>query len=134
MKNDHVFVDTSAFYALMDRSDISYSQAYSLFALLLEKDTFLHTNNYIVIETLALIQSRLGFEAASLWYNDVLSVVQILWIDKSIHNNAFALWLRSGKRKLSFVDCISFVTMQHYRLKKIFTFDKHFAEHGFEII
>lgn len=134
MKNERVFVDTSAFYALMDRSDNNYEQAVALWASLLEKDLYLCTGNYIIVETLALLQSRLGFEAAKLWYGDLLNLAEVLGIDRSMHNLAYELWLSLGRRKLSFVDCLSFMAMRHYNVEKVFGFDRHFVEQGFEIV
>jgi len=134
MESERVFVDTSAFYALMDRSDKNYEQAAALWKYLVEKDLYLNTSNYVVVETLAILQSRLGFEAANLWYRDVLSLAEVLWIEGSIHNLAHELWLGLGRRKLSFVDCVSFVTMRHYKIEKVFVFDRHFEEQGFEIV
>ena len=134
MANESAFIDTSAFYALMDLSDKHHKEARELWKSLLEKDIYLYTNNYIIIETLALLQNRLGFEAADLWYRDVLGIVEVLWINNSQHNLAFELWLSLGRRKLSLVDCTSFVTMRHHKVEKVFGFDKHFKEQGFEIM
>jgi len=134
MKSEKVFIDTSAFYALMDRSDNNHKEAAGLWTYFLEKDFCIQTSNYIILETMALLQNRLGFEAADLWYRDVLSLAEILWVDKSIHNLAHELWLSFGRRKLSLVDCVSFVTMRHYKIEKVFGFDKHFGEQGFEIV
>ena len=134
MQSERVFVDTSAFYALMDRSDSNYNQAAGLWASLLEKDLYLCTGNYVIVETLALLQNRLGFEAANLWHGDVLGLAEILWVDRSMHNLAYELWLSLGRMKLSFVDCVSFVAMRHYKVRKVFGFDRHFVEQGFEIV
>ncbi len=134
MESERVFIDTSAFYALMDRSDRNCDQATGLWASLLQKDRYLCTGNYVIIETLALLQNRLGFEAANLWYRDVLSLAEILWIDGSMHNLAYELWLSMGRRRLSFVDCVSFVVMRHYKVEKVFGFDSHFVEQGFETL
>ena len=134
MESERVFVDTSAFYALMDRSDKNYEQAAGLWKYLVEKDLYLNTSNYVIVETLAILQNRLGFEAANLWHRDVLSLAEVLWIEGSIHNLAHELWLGLGRRKLSFVDCVSFVTMRHYKIETVFVFDRHFEEQGFEIV
>ena len=134
MKSERVFADTSAFYALMDRSDNNYEKAAGLWKYFLEKDLYLTTSNYVIVETLALLQGRLGFEAASLWYRDVLGLAEVLWIGGSMHDLAYELWLGLGRRKLSFVDCVSFITMRHYKVEKVFVFDTHFEEQGFEIV
>ncbi len=134
MESERVFLDTSAFYALMDRSDSNHSQAAGLWASLLEKNLYLCTANYVIVETMALLQNRLGFEATNLWYRDVLSLTEVLWIDSSIHNLAYELWLSLGRRKLSLVDCVSFMAMRNYKVEKVFGFDRHFVEQGFEIL
>lgn len=134
MESESIFIDTSAFYALMDRSDSNHEKARNLWLSLLDEESHLKTTNYIIIETLALLQSRLGFEAAYLYSSNILGLVDILWINEPRHNLAFELWLSLGRKKLSFVDCISFITMRHYRLENVFGFDRHFEEQGFKIL
>ena len=134
MTNKKVFIDTSAFYALMDRSDSYHQPASKLWSHLLDKGYDLKTSNYVTVETLALLQNRLGFEAADLWSRDVLGIVETNWIDDVLHNLAFEIWFSLGRRKLSLVDCSSFVLMRHDKVEKVFGFDKHFTEHGFEVL
>ena len=134
MESESIYVDTSAFYALMDRSDSNYKKAAALWASLLEKELYLYTGNYVIVETLALLQNRLGFDAANLWYRDILSLAEVLWINGPMHNLAYELWLSLGRGKLSFVDCVSFVAMRHHKVEKVFGFDRHFVEQGFEIV
>jgi predicted nucleic acid-binding protein len=134
MTVEKIFIDTSAFYALMDRSDSWHSSARRLWTRLMEEGYELKTSNYIVVETLALLQNRLGFEAADLWARDVLGVVETIWIDEMLHHLATEIWLSLGRRQLSLVDCASFVVMRHDKVEKVFGFDKHFAEHGFDLM
>jgi predicted nucleic acid-binding protein len=134
MESENVFIDTSAFYALMDRSDSYHEKAKKLWISLLDKNATLKTTDYIIIEALALLQNRLGFEAASLFSNDILGLVDILWVDESRHNLAYELWLGLGRKKVSLVDCVSFITMRHDRLENVFGFDRHFEDQGFKIL
>ena len=134
MAIENVFVDTSAFYALMDRSDSYHEKAKQLWTFLLDEESYFKTTNYIIIETLALLQNRLGFEAAHLYSSDILELADILWIDEARHSMAFELWLSLGRKSLSLVDCVSFITMRHYKLENVFGFDRHFAEQGFKIL
>jgi predicted nucleic acid-binding protein len=134
MVAENIFIDTSAFYALMDRSDAHHEKAKRIWIFLLEKECHLHTTNYIMIESLTLLQSRLGFEAAHLFARDILGLVEFFWIDKPRHSLAFELWLSLGRRKMSLVDCVSFITMRHCKIEKTFAFDKHFEEQGFTIL
>ena len=134
MEIENIFIDTSAFYALMDRSDGYHQKAKKLWTFLLDEEIAFKTTNYIIIETLALLQNRLGFDAAHLYSSDILELVDILWVDEPRHNLAFELWLSLGRKKLSLVDCVSFITMRHYRLKNVFGFDRHFDQQGFKIL
>jgi predicted nucleic acid-binding protein len=134
MEIENLFIDTSAFYALMDRSDSYHEKAKQLWAFLLDKNSSFKTTSYIIIETLALIQSRLGFEAAQLYSSDILGLVDILWVDEPMHNLAFELWLGLRRKKFSPVDCVSFITMRHYSLENVFGCDRHFGEQGFKIL
>ena len=82
MPNNTLLVDTSAFYALMDRSDNHHETAVPLWVSLLKENHSIMTTNYVVLETLALLQGRLGFDAAHVWYSDILGVVDVRWTDE----------------------------------------------------
>ena len=134
INNSKIFVDTSAFYALLDRSDRYHKEASALWPDLLDKNVTLVTSNYVVSETIALLQKKIGFEAANVWYRDILGVLDICWIDEDTHQRAYELWLNLGRRKLSLVDCVSFITMHHHKIEKAFCFKSHFTDHGFELL
>jgi predicted nucleic acid-binding protein len=40
----------------------------------------------------------------------------------------------ANRRQLSLVDYTGFETMRHLGIEKVFTFDEHFREQGFELI
>ena len=132
--NNKIYVDTSAFYALIDRSDRYHSRASALWPALLDDDIALITSNYVVWETLGLLQKRIGFEAASLWYKDILGVLDVLWVNAGTHQRAYQLWLNLGLKRLSMVDCVSFVTMHQHEIEKAFCFKPHFTDHGFNLL
>jgi predicted nucleic acid-binding protein len=132
--NNKIYVDTSAFYALLDRSDRYHSQASALWPDLLHDNITLLTSNYVVWETVGLLQKRIGFEAASLWCKDILGVLDVLWVDARTHQLAYELWLNLGRRRLSLVDCVSFVTMHQHEIEEAFCFKPHFTDHGFILL
>ena len=134
IKPGEIFIDTSAFYALMDRSDRYHSDASGMWPVLLEEGTDLLTSNYIVWETVGLLQKRIGFEAASLWHRDILGVLDVLWVNERTHQRAYELWLNFGRLRLSLVDCVSFVTMHQHGIEMAFCFKDHFKDHGFLLL
>lgn len=46
--------------------------------------------------------------------------------------NALKLFKKFADQKVSFTDCTSSVLAQRYKIKNIFTFDKHFSRAGFK--
>ena len=57
------------------------------------------------------------FEAARLWHRDILSLVEIIWVDNSMYNPALELWMGLGTKKVSLMDCVSFVVMRNYEVE-----------------
>ena len=131
---EKIYVDTSAFYALLDRADPYHNEASSLWVTLMDNNSTLVTSNYVVSETMKLLQKRIGFEAARAWYKKILSVLDVLWIDEGIHQQAYELWLNLGRIPLSLVDCTSFVTMHQHQIERAFCFKSHFVDNGFDIL
>jgi predicted nucleic acid-binding protein len=129
-----VFVDTSAFYAGLDRDDINHKRAKNAWTDLLAGDARLVTNNYVLLETGALVQKRLGPAALRLLYRDVAPLLAVDWISQQRHQAGVEALLAAARRKLSLVDCIGFQTMREYGAQTAFCFDPHFREQGFDII
>lgn len=129
-----IFLDTSALLALLDEDDIHHSQADGAWRQILGSDESLVSTNYIVVETLALAQRRLGMDAVLALERDLLPLVDLEWIDEVTHHSALRTFLTALRRQLSFVDCSSFEVMRKRRLSRAFAFDRHFSEQGFELV
>lgn len=128
-----VFVDTSAFYAVFDADDAEHHRAGDVWKRLLSEDSLV-TSNYVLVETLALMQSRLGVESVRAFEDAVTPLLRVLWIDETVHRQAVAALLTAGRRKLSLVDCASFALMRAHGLETAFAFDQHFEEQEFEVL
>lgn len=126
-----VFVDTSAFYALLDREDANHNRAKAAWSELLRSGETLTTSNYVLVETSALVQRRLGLAALRAFSEDIVPVLTKHWIGEKTHASAIATVLTATRKKLSLVDCASFLVMREAGLHRTFTFDRHFAEQGF---
>ncbi len=127
------FVDTSALYAVLDADDANHLVARQTWAALLEGDETLHCTNYILVETSALIQRRLGMEAVRAFEATFVPLVEVTWMDAAAHRAAIGALLIANQRRLSLVDCASFETMRRLGLTRVFAFDPHFAQQGFEV-
>ena len=126
------FVDTSALYALLDLDDDNHAPARKTWTALLDSRAVLVTSNYVLVETCALVQHRLGMAAIRALQESIIPLLETEWVTKSQHDSALASLLAAGRKKLSLVDCVSFGAMRQAGIRKAFAFDGHFAEQGFE--
>jgi uncharacterized protein len=129
-----IFIDTSAFLALIDFKDLFNARAKACWADLIVGDETFCTTNYIVTESIALIQNRLGLQAIRILKEDFLPGIEVEWLDEERHNAALETMLVANRRYMSLVDCSSFETMRRLRLETVFTFDEHFKEQGFTVV
>ena len=128
-----VYVDTSAFLAVLNADDRFHARARRRWHQLIEAGRSLICNNYVLVETIAVIQKRLGMDAVIAFQNDVRPILTILWVDEDLHQRAVSALLAARRRRLSLVDCASFESMIQAGMRQVFAFDTHFEEQGFEV-
>lgn len=129
-----VYVDTSAFLAVLNADDRFHARARRRWQQLIEASLSLICNNYVLVETIAVLQNRLGMDAVIVFQNDVKPILTILWVDEDLHQRAVSALLAAQRRRLSLVDCASFESMRQAGLRQAFAFDVHFEEQGFEVL
>lgn len=125
-----VFIDTSALYALMDADDQHHARARDAWVEWLEQPVQFLTTNYVLLESLALIQRRLGMEAARQFEEELAPVLLVHWVDADLHQIALRTMLAAGQRDLSLVDCTNLEVMRRLGHQIIFAFDRHYTEQG----
>jgi predicted nucleic acid-binding protein len=126
-----VFVDTSAFYAVLDRDEVNHAVAKEVWMALLQEPANLFTTNYVLVETTALLQQRIGVSAVRVFHEDIVPMLQVEWIAGEGHRAGVEAVLAAGKKALSLVDCVSFQAMRQAGVRQAFCFDKHFSQQGF---
>jgi len=129
-----IFVDTSAFFAVLSTSDANHPRASSCWRNVLAEGQTLLTDSYVLVESIAVIQKRLGLEKVRCFSEKILPLVKIEWVDETHHKTAMKAALIANRRNLSLVDCSAFETMRRLGIQSIFTFDEHFRERGYEVI
>ncbi|MDD3847656.1 MAG: PIN domain-containing protein [Syntrophorhabdaceae bacterium] len=126
-----VFIDTSALFALLDADDNNHTRAAGAWRELIGSGQNLVTTSYVLVESCALIQNRLGFEAVRGFCDDLVPVLSVEFVASDIHRLGTAALLAASRKGLSLVDCVSFETMRELGIRSVFTFDRHFREYGF---
>jgi uncharacterized protein len=131
---EKIFVDTSALFALVNLNDENYERALLAWKDAIQRGAALVTNNYVIVECFSLLQNRLGIGAVRELNLKIVPLLQMEWINEQQHSIVVQSVLSANRRQLSLVDCSSFETMRRLKIEKIFTFDDHFREQGFEVI
>jgi predicted nucleic acid-binding protein len=129
-----ILVDTSAFYALLDGGDACHARAAERWGRELTGEGSLVTTNYVVLESMTLLQARLGMAAVRAFHDAVLPFVHVEWIDEEAHFRSTSAFLATERRGPSLVDFSTFETMRRLGIRSVFTFDKHFRQYGFETL
>jgi predicted nucleic acid-binding protein len=119
---------------VLDRDDTNHDAAAEARHQLLNESAILVTHNYILIEASALAQRRLGLGALRAIHEDVVPILQIEWVTREQHRVATEMALAASRKKLSVVDCVSFIVMRDNGVSEAFCFDRHFREHGFRTL
>mgnify|MGYP001809844345 CR=1 FL=1 len=128
------FIDTSALLAVFDRDDEFHEKAVATWRRLIGEEWRMITSSYTLLETLALFQKRLGLKAVRTLQIDVVPLLDVIWVTKALHDAAVTALLATERRKRSLVDCTGFEVMRSGSLTRAFTFDRHFADQGFELL
>lgn len=123
------FVDTGAWYAVADTADQFHSIAVKHFNCLLSNKVLLYTTNLVIHETVMLLSRKVSKSAAILFldtiYND--ENVSIVENQKTIEKRGFRIFKKYDDQDFSITDCVSFVVLKDLKIKRVFSFDRHFS-------
>ena len=131
-----VFVDTSAFFATVNRRDESHANAAATLQRLVQERSQLITANFIVAELHALLLARIGREVAlttlqELYASQTTTIVRVSEADEL---EARAIFERYDDKSFSFTDATCFAIMQRLAIQQAFTLDRNSRQSGFETI
>ena len=126
-----IFADTSGLYALLIKNDLMHPKAQYSFTYFSKQEVPLITTSFVVLETIALLQRRVGINAVYDFQSKLIPLLEIVWIDLELYNKGIQRLFALNNRNISLVDCISFEVMESLGITQAFTFDKHFRQMGF---
>jgi predicted nucleic acid-binding protein len=136
MESKPLFVDTSAWYALADRSDRHHSKAVAIYPELLRKRRSLTTTNLIIAESYTLIRRSIGHTAAVAFLSNITASPRVMKVysDRTLEEAAEQILRKYQDQEFSYTDAVSFATMERDRIAEAFSFDRHFKTAGFTLI
>ncbi|MBU1599557.1 PIN domain-containing protein [bacterium] len=124
-----IFVDTSGWYAFLDKDDANHESALKFIKELAQ---LLITSNYIIDETLTLVNDRLGHNVAikigqKLWNEEIAQLVRVTSSDEQ---EAWKIFVKYQDKGFSFTDCTSFVLIERLGIPSAFAFDDYFRQYA----
>jgi predicted nucleic acid-binding protein len=128
-----IFADTSGIFALLVENDFMHVRAKLNFAYFAQHRVQLLTSSFVLVETAALLQRRVGLGAVHDFQANIMPLMEIIWVNGDWHTRAIQRLFALNKRSISLVDCLSFEIMESREISHAFTFDKHFPQNGFTI-
>lgn len=126
---ERVMVDTSAVYALLDRSDANHERAVALLKKMKGAGCNVILTNFIVAEAHALILAKLGRDLARSWLKGLCWPVERVTAEDE--ERAREIIYTYEDKTFSYTDATTFAVMERMGIKRAFAFDKHFAQFGF---
>lgn len=127
-----LFVDTSAFIALVDATDRNHQKAKTCYLDMTQSMNRLVSSNFVICETLNYLRTRISYRVSiefreSIYKSTILDVIPI---SSEIEEAAYTIFKKYKDKDFSFTDCTSFVLMERKSIKKVFAFDHHFEQYG----
>jgi uncharacterized protein len=131
-----IFVDTGAFVARYVRRDNHHRQAKRARDEIERNHTRCFTSNFVLDETFTWLGRQASYSFAAERGRSLLrsSVLTVLRPNAEDEEEAIEVFAKFADQQVSFTDCVSFVLMRRNRLERAFTFDRHFASAGFEVM
>lgn len=122
------FVDSSAFYALLDADDLHHEDCIRLFADLGRARARLLTSNHVLFESYSLILNRLGRHMAARWLTKLH--MQVEPATPEDERRAVRIVLQYRDKEFSLVDASTFALMERLGIQCAIAFDPHFRQYG----
>lgn len=129
-----LYLDTSGLFAALVSSEPRHEQAKACLELVLLRDAELIMNSFVLLETMTLLQARVGLDAAKAFETDFRPSLKVVWMDEALYQRSVRRWQLRRARKLSLTDCSSFAVMEELGLQDVFGYDRHFSEEGFHLV
>lgn len=92
------------------------------------------TSSYVLVEVVTLLNNRRLHSKAVELGNNLLSsrLFNIVHVDEEIFYEGWNYFQKYKDKTYSLTDCVSFVLMKRLGIVEALTFDKHFAQAGFQ--
>lgn len=131
-----LFLDTGFLIALEAVDDQFHHSASRFWQNFLSKPSALVTTSFVLDEVATYFNSR-GHHSKAIDIGRYLMTspsVKLIHVDATLFQESWRWLERHQDKRYSLTDCVSFVVMKQLKIKTALTFDKHFAQAGFQML
>ncbi|MGH2780305.1 MAG: type II toxin-antitoxin system VapC family toxin [Thermoleophilaceae bacterium] len=131
-----IFVDTSAFVALRNRSEREHAAARATLTRLVAERTSLFTSSYVFAETYTALLVRVGRTEAIEWGRRFRAseAIELIRVEEPVDEEAWSILESHADKSWSYVDASSFALMAQEGAAEAFAFDRHFIQRGLTLL
>jgi predicted nucleic acid-binding protein len=131
-----VFGNTSGYYAAAAEDETRHREAQAILARLQTEHVRFHTTLYVLAELHALVITRRRNPqfALALISGIERSATSIVPVTDGDQARARAILTSRPDKLYSLTDALSFAVMERLGIARVFTFDRNFSQHGFQLV
>jgi uncharacterized protein len=132
-----LFLDTAGWFAALSPKEKGHQSAKAAYADAARQGLLLVTTPLVAAETHMLIVRWRGPRAGVFFLETVFETGAhvVAQVDDELIQAAISRWIRRFTDKpVSLADAVSFEVMRRERITRALTFDRHFADAGYEIL
>lgn len=128
-----VFVDTVAWLALLNTSDVLHEPAQQIMERLRTQQARLTTTEFVLLEVADALCAPLVRSQTVRFIEGLrrLPVLDIIPVSEQLVATGWKLYSQRNDKSWGLTDCISFAVMQERHVTQAFTSDHHFTQAGF---
>ncbi|HKT08431.1 MAG TPA: PIN domain-containing protein [Gemmatimonadaceae bacterium] len=132
-----VFLDTSGWFAAVNRREYHHAQVVAAYADLVQRRVLLITTNLVVAEMHTLIVRHRGAEAGCALLDAIYAdpAYRVIESTRVLESAATDRWLRPFQnQRFSLTDAVSFETMRSEGVDEALGLDHHFEVAGYRLL
>jgi len=134
-ESNRVFIDADGFIALNVTNHKLYLKAVQTLNFLDEVNSELYTASYVLLEVATVINMRVKAGLGTEVIEEIMGDPQIVVIGGDKYLDAGIDKLKTQRSKnISLFDCTYFAIVEDLGINSVFSFDKHWAKNGFNLI
>lgn len=125
-----IFIDSSAYIGVLNPFDSNHDKAIRLSGLLTQESHVI-TSYAVLGEVLTIGSMRYNRKASIDFVKNIFeSKTEIISENAELTKKAFKIFQEISDKDVGWVDCYSFAIIEHYKIGKVFSFDKDFKKYA----